>query len=63
MWSCPTLLIYGLESDILAAEAATSMVSHLAFGSMVDIGRAGHSVPGDNPEAFEAMVCKFLRGE
>ena len=59
---CPTLLIHGLESDMLAAEVATLMVSKLAFGSLVDIGKAGHSVPGDNPEAFEATVCKFLRG-
>jgi pimeloyl-ACP methyl ester carboxylesterase len=59
---CPTLLIHGLESDILAAEVATSMVSKLAFGSLVDIGKTGHSVPGDNPEAFKATVCKFLRG-
>jgi esterase len=60
---CPTLLIHGLESDMLASEVAQMMISRLAFGSMVDIGRAGHSVPGDNPEAFEATVCKFLRGD
>ena len=59
---CPTLLIHGSESDMLAAEVATSMVSKLAFWSLVEIGKAGHSIPGDNPEAFEATVLKFFRG-
>jgi len=59
---CPTLLIHGLESDILAAEVAKMMVGKLTFGLVVDIERASHSVPGDNPEVFEAAVCEFLRG-
>ena len=59
---CPTLLTRGLESDMLAAEVATMMAGKLAFGSLVDIEKAGHSVPGDNPEAFKAAVSEFLRG-
>ena len=59
---CPALLIHGAQSDMLAAEVAIMMAGKLAFGSLVDIERAGHSVPGDNPEGFQAAVSEFLRG-
>ena len=58
---CPALLIHGAESDMLAAEVAQSMAGSLAFGSVIDVEGAGHSVHGDNPEAFEAAVRDFLR--
>ena len=58
---CPALLIHGAESDMLAAEVAQSMAGGLTFGSVIDVEGAGHSVPGDNPEAFEAAVRDFLR--
>jgi len=60
---CPTLLIHGAESDILLADIAQRVCNTLAFGTLVDIDRAGHSIPGDNPEAFEAAVRRFLTGE
>lgn len=59
---CPTLLVHGTESDMLATEVAKTMGGNLAFGSVVDVEQAGHSVPGDNPQAFEAAVNEFLRG-
>jgi pimeloyl-ACP methyl ester carboxylesterase len=58
---CPALLIHGAESDMLAAEVAQAMAGSLAFGSVIDVEGTGHSVPGDNPEAFEAAVRDFLR--
>ena len=58
---CPALLIHGAESDMLAAEVAQAMVGNLAFGSVIDVEGAGHSVPGDNPETFEAAIHDFLR--
>ena len=30
------------------------------IGSLQDIDNAGHNVPGDNPEAFESTVKRFL---
>ena len=57
---CPALLIHGVESDMLARDVAKTMGGSLTFGSVVDVERAGHSVPGDNPEAFEVIVRKFL---
>jgi pimeloyl-ACP methyl ester carboxylesterase len=58
---CPALLIHGAESDMLADEVAQTMAGSLAFGSVIDVEGAGHSVPGDKPEAFEAAVRDFLR--
>ncbi len=60
---CPTLVVHGAESDVLLAEVAQRMASTLALGSVVDIDRAGHSIPGDNPTAFEGAVRKFLKSD
>jgi len=57
---CPTLLLHGLESDMLSRETAQRVTHTLVFGSVVDIERAGHGVPGDNPGAFEVAVRRFL---
>jgi pimeloyl-ACP methyl ester carboxylesterase len=57
---CPTLVVHGQESDILLAEVAQRVANSLPFGSLVDVASAGHSVPGDNPEAFEVAVRNFL---
>ena len=57
---CPTLLLHGMESDILSRETAQRVTHTLVFGSVVDIERAGHGVPGDNPDAFEVAVRRFL---
>ena len=52
--------MHGAESDILTTEVARRMGSTLTSGSVVDIDFAGHSIAGDNPEAFEAAVRNFL---
>ncbi|MBN1689822.1 MAG: alpha/beta hydrolase [Dehalococcoidia bacterium] len=57
---CPTLLIRGMESDLLSGDTAQSVVDKLAFGSLVEINGAGHCVPSNNPEAFKKAVCNFL---
>jgi pimeloyl-ACP methyl ester carboxylesterase len=57
---CPTLLLHGMESDILPRETAQKEADTLVFGSVVDIEHAGHSIPGDNPDAFEVAVRNFL---
>ncbi len=57
---CPTLVLHGVESDVLLAEVAERVGDTLAFGLVADIEGAGHSIPGDNPEAFELAVHTFL---
>ncbi|MFQ5830197.1 MAG: alpha/beta fold hydrolase [Candidatus Methylomirabilia bacterium] len=56
----PTLVIRGAESDILAAEVARKMVETLPDGRLVEVAEAGHTVPGDQPEAFVQAVREFL---
>jgi len=60
---CPTLILKGGESDILSAESAAKMQAAIAGSAMVTIPGAGHSVMGDNPEAFTAAVRGFLQGK
>ena len=57
---CPALVIHGVESDLLDTEVAHRMAATLAFGSVVDIERAAHTVQGDRPEEFESAVKRFL---
>jgi pimeloyl-ACP methyl ester carboxylesterase len=57
---CPTLIVRGAESDILAPEVAKRMLETLRDGRLVEIPDAGHTVPGDQPEAFLDAVGAFL---
>ena len=59
---CPTLLINGAESDILAPDAAQRMVAAIPRGQLATVSGAGHSVMGDNPEGFYQAVQTFLDG-
>jgi pimeloyl-ACP methyl ester carboxylesterase len=58
--TCPTLLVRGAESDILSPEIAKRMLETLPDGRLMEIPGAGHTVPGDQPEAFAAAVRSFL---
>lgn len=57
---CPTVILHGIESDILIPETAQRMEMLLPFGSVIDIESAGHGIVGDNPDAFENAVRNFL---
>jgi pimeloyl-ACP methyl ester carboxylesterase len=56
----PTLLVRGGESDVLSAEVAQRCVQEMPSARLVTIPNAGHSVPGDNPDAFTDAVASFL---
>jgi esterase len=58
--ACPTLLVRGAESDVLSAETATRMVDALPAARLVVVPGAGHTVPGDQPAAFQSLLCQFL---
>jgi pimeloyl-ACP methyl ester carboxylesterase len=60
---CPTLLVRGAESDVLAPEMAETMLERLPRARMVTIPRAGHSVAGDNPDDFTKALLPFLLAE
>jgi pimeloyl-ACP methyl ester carboxylesterase len=59
------LVIVDIGPDIAAARVERMEKERAsepeAFGSVIDIEGAGHSVHGDNPEAFEAAIRDFLR--
>lgn len=57
---CPTLIIRGGESDILAPEAAERMRAAVPNSRIAVVSGAGHSVMGDNPAGFAAAVQEFL---
>lgn len=57
---CPTLILKGGESDILSAESAIKLQGAIPGSELVVIPGAGHSVMGDNPEAFTTAVGEFL---
>lgn len=58
--NCPTLLVRGAETDLLARETAERMARTIPNCKLVEIARAGHSVPADNPNAFIAALREFL---
>ncbi len=60
---CPTLVVRGAASDILAPDTADKMVDEvLQNGHLEVVPQAAHSVATDNPEGFERAVCGFVLG-
>jgi pimeloyl-ACP methyl ester carboxylesterase len=57
---CPTLLVRGVESDVLSRETAERMVRTIPRCRLVEVPASGHSVPLDNPGGFLAAVRPFL---
>lgn len=59
---CPTLIVRGAESDILSTEVAKKMTERLPNGRVLEIARAGHTVPTDRPDEFVSELRAFLEG-
>ncbi len=58
---CPTLVVRGAASDILAPDVADRMVEDvLQKGRLAVVPQAGHSVMTDNPEGFREAVEAFV---
>jgi esterase len=57
---CPVLLVRGAESDVLTQEVADRCIREMQRARLVVVPGAGHSVPGDNPDAFTEVVTEFL---
>jgi esterase len=58
--ACPTLLVRGAESDILTADIAKKMIEAQPKARLAEVAGAGHTVPGDQPEAFVMLLREFL---
>lgn len=59
--TCPSLVVRGADSRVLAEQTAKDMASALAQGSLVTVKGSGHSVPLDRPLELEAVVKEFLK--
>ena len=58
--ACPTLIVRGVETDLLTAEVACRMVSTLPDGRLAEVQGAGHMVFEDNPDGFLEAVKGFI---
>lgn len=58
---CPTLVVKGAESDVFSLEGAKSLQEMVPGAAFALVPGAGHSVMGDNPPGFEAVVRAFYR--
>ncbi len=58
--TCPILVVRGVESDILTGDMAKQMLDANPRARLVEVAGAGHTVPGDQPEAFLAAITEFL---
>ena len=59
--SCPTLVVRGAASDVLAPDTADRMVEEtLSQGRLAVVPQAGHSVMTDNPDGFREAVTSFV---
>ena len=56
----PTLLLHGEKSPVLKREQAEEFAAQVPVVRLVTIPEAGHSVAGDQPEAFVEAVRAFL---
>jgi pimeloyl-ACP methyl ester carboxylesterase len=58
---CPTLVVRGAASDVLAPDTADRMVEEvLAAGRLAVVPQAGHSVMTDNPDGFRDAVNSLV---
>ncbi|MEK7778081.1 MAG: alpha/beta hydrolase [Chloroflexota bacterium] len=57
---CPVLLLRGEESTLLSPEAARRIAVAGSNVTLLEIPKAGHSIPADVPDAFRDAVMKFL---
>jgi len=57
---CPTLVVRGESSRILPPEVAGRLLQALPGARLVEVPKAGHRVPQDNPSEFVGAVSAFL---
>jgi len=58
---CPTLLMRGAQSNVLAADVAQRAMDTLPKGKLITIDPATHNVHSDNPVAFARELHAFLQ--
>ena len=56
----PTLLVRGMESDVVSPEGAGELLSLVPSARLVDVAGAGHMVAGHDNDVFARSVIDFL---
>ena len=56
----PTLLVRGVQSDIVTEEGIEEFRQHLPALEVYDVAEAGHMVAGDKNDAFNRGILSFL---
>jgi pimeloyl-ACP methyl ester carboxylesterase len=56
----PTLLVRGVQSDLLSPEGADELLTLVPGARLVDVAGAGHMVAGHDNDAFARAVIDFL---
>jgi len=58
---CPTLIVRGMETDVLPLHVAQRMVQMMPKAQLAHVERAAHMVMEENPEGFLQGVRDFLK--
>jgi pimeloyl-ACP methyl ester carboxylesterase len=56
----PTLLVRGVQSDVLSPQGAQELLALIPGSRLVDVAGAGHMVAGDDNDIFARAVIDFL---
>ncbi len=56
----PTLLVWGLLSDVVTQEGVDELLSRIPDATVVAVGGASHMIAGDRNDAFTDAVLAFL---
>ncbi len=59
---CPTLLVSGTEDWSTPTKDHELIAERVAAAELVEVEDASHTVPEEQPEAFERLVIAFLEG-
>ena len=57
---CPTLIVRGAQSDLVAEKITEKMSVNMKKATLVTVENAGHLVPGDNPSGFQIAITNFI---
>jgi pimeloyl-ACP methyl ester carboxylesterase len=56
----PTLIVRGLQSDVVSNDGLKDMLRRIPAAEAVDVAAAGHMVAGDDNDIFAARLGEFL---
>lgn len=58
----PTLLVHGADTQPVYRELTDAVAEAVPAADLVSVPNAGHGVPADNPDAFNALLLDYLTG-